>query len=254
MTRTKLCIVVSAVIAALSHQRADAILNIDLRLTGLTGPGTIVNAKEVINVEAGTVLRFDIFAVVVGTNASTTDDRFVSASGSFRSSPFGPLLGHIEADLVRTTFDPKTGDVLSIGFDGLNSSVGTQQDLDGDGDLDVGSNVDSILADHWHARSFIAPAGLAAGSFSPTTGGRRVGFGTFTVFGPTNFQSTLLRFDGRNAPTAASYFQDGQAVPEPTSDSLVPVTIRGTIIPEPATSAAAAAISSLAALVRRRRR
>lgn len=252
MTKTQRTLtLVTAVIAALSHQRADAGLNIDFRLTGITGAGSISSNHEAVGVFPGTVLRFDIFAVVRGNNAQLNDDKFISISGSLRSSGASSLLGNVAGDLVRSTFD-SDGDITTAGFDGLGASVGLQQDLDGDGDLDVGSNNDSNAEHFWAARFALAPSGIGAGSLSPTTGGRRIGFGTFTVTGSTFFPNTFLGFDGRSASTAANYIQDGQTIQEVSIDSLVPIFIRGPV-PEPSMSAIALMTAGGAAMVRRRR-
>ena len=245
----------SGAVVGASAGVVNAAMNIDIRATGVTNGGTLVNNKTVTGTVAGSVVSFDIFAVIVGTNTSTADDKFISVAGSWRSSN-GGLLGDIAADLFRSVTDPETGDVLTPGFDGLGSSVGLQQDLDGDGDLDVGSNTDSNAENFWAARFALAPAGSGAGSLSPTTGGRRIGFGTFTVDGG-GISSTLINFDGRSATTSANYFQDGQTVQQPSSDGLVPLSVSGDggggggTVPEPATLSLAG-LAGLA-LVRRRR-
>lgn len=239
-----------AVVGALAGV-TNAGMNIDIRATGVSGGGTMANGKLINDAVVGSVVSFDVFAVVTGTNASNADDKFISVAGSWRSSN-GGLEGDILMNLVRSVTDPDTGDVLTPGFDGLGSSVGLQQDLDGDGDLDVGSNTDSDAANFWAARFALAPAGSGAGSPSPTTGGRRIGFGTFTV--TQDGLQTLINFDGRGASTAANYFQDGQTIQEPSADGLVPLVVNGTgggTIPEPA----ALSLAGLAGLglIRRRR-
>src|SRR5688572_28419668 len=72
-----------AVAPIISHnQSAPAGLNIDIRATSVSGGGTLANPKLVALPVPGTRIMFDIFAVVVGTNGSTADDRFISVSGS----------------------------------------------------------------------------------------------------------------------------------------------------------------------------
>jgi uncharacterized protein (TIGR03382 family) len=223
----------------------NAGMNLDVRATGVSGGGILVNNKTVTQVIPGSVVSFDVFAVVTGTDASTNNDKFISVAGSFRSTG-GGTTGNLLMDLVRSTFDTE-GEITSPGFDGLGSSVGLQQDLDGDGDLDVGSNTDSDANNFWAARFALAPTAIGAGSFSPTSGGRRIGFGTFTVGAAGS--PTLINFDGRGASTAANYVQDGQTVQEPSVDGLVPISVSG--IPEP-TTLSLAALAGLG-LVRRRR-
>ena len=68
--------------------------------------------------------------------------------------------------------------MLIPGFDKDGFSVGLRQDLDADGDLDVGSNVVSSSDDFWFARhNTTASTGAAAGA----PDGVRVGFGTILI-------------------------------------------------------------------------
>jgi MYXO-CTERM domain-containing protein len=225
----------------------NAGLNIDVRATGVSGGGALNGAKSVTGVVPGSVVSFDVFAVVTGTDASTGNDKFISVAGSFRSNVGTGTTGTLLMDLVRSTVD-SDGIITSAGFDGLGSSVGLQQDLDGDGDLDVGSNTDSDANNFWAARYALAPGAIPSGSLSPTTGGRRIGFGTFTVTA-AGVIPTLINFDGRGASTAANYVQDGQTVQEASVDGLVPISVSG--VPEP-TTLSLAALAGLG-LIRRRR-
>ena len=233
----------AAAALAMAAGATSAGLNIDLRATAVNGQPLPVGStpRRVFVQNIGDVVSFDIFAVVTGTNAFTVDDRIVSVSGSFISTPFtNPpgthLLGHLRTGLVPTVTDPNTGEILTPGFDGAGSSVGFQQDLDGDGDLDVGSNVDSDSANFWRA-TYIIPEGTVAGSNSPTTGGRRVGFGTFIVGNGVLLidLGTYINFDGRNFGSAAQYIQDGVSIQEPSIDGFFPILVSGTNFdPEPA--------------------
>ncbi|CAN5644159.1 hypothetical protein BH09PLA1_BH09PLA1_34580 [soil metagenome] len=226
-SRHRTCKLAAAAIACLPCV-VSAALNIDIRATRLNGiPLSGANtSKSVRAASVGDVVAFDVFAVVVGTNALTTDDKFISVGGSFKS--IGSIAGDLLLDLFRSNNE---GEILIIGFDGLGSSIGLRQDLDGDGDLDVGSNVDSNAADFWAARYASAPAGSTAGSTNPLTNGRRIGFGTFTVTGLGDGSPTDLSFIGRNWPTAANYIQDGVFMRAPSLDNLSPVRIQ---VPEPA--------------------
>lgn len=209
---------------------AGAALNIDLRATQLNGQPLPSNstARNVYIKNVGDVVSFDIYAAVTGTNGSTGDDKFVSVSGSIRSSTGTSLRGNLVADVVRSVNG-------TPGFDGPGFSVGLQQDLDGDGDIDVGSNVDSESANFWSPQYALAPAGAAAGSNSPIAGGVRIGFGSFTVTQVAGVSFTTVNFDGRAFAGAARYVQDGQAVQSVSTDGLQPLQI-AVFDPEPVTA------------------
>ena len=226
---------------------ANAALNIDLRATGVSGGGVLGTAKSVTGVVPGSVVSFDIFAVVTGTNGVLTDDKFISAGGSFISGG-GSTKGTLLADVVRSTFN-SDGDPVTTGFDANGFSVGLQQDLDGDGDLDVGSNTDSDAANFWAARFGAAPAGSNAGSLTPLTAGRKIGTGTFTVTEAGT--ATNINFDGRNASTAANYFQDNVTIQEASQNGVQGILVSGVGVPEP-TTLSLAGLAGLA-MVRRRR-
>jgi hypothetical protein len=194
----------------------------------------------------GDKVAFDVFAVVVGTNASISDDRFISMAGSFKS--IGQVRGDLSVDLVLTDF---LSDFIVYGFDGLGASQGLQQDLDADGDMDVGSNVDSNAQHFWAARYVLAPSGANAGSFSPTSGGRRIGFGTFTVTGLGDGSTTDLNFIGRNWATAANYIQDGVITGGASTTSISPIRIQ---VPEPTQLTGALLAVAAGCAARRRRR
>jgi hypothetical protein len=224
---------------------ASATLNIDVRATRVNGAplGAGQTNKMIPVVNVGDVISFDIFAVISGTNTNNLDDKIVSAAGSFLST--GLLKGNLIADIVPTVSDTE-GNVTN-GYDASGASVGLQQDLDGDGDLDVGSNNDSSAENFWAVR-YQSTSGQTAGT---NINGRKVGFGTFTVTAVPAGSGALINFDGRNAATAANYFQDNAFVSEPTQNGLVPLQIGGGTVPEPATLSLAG-LAGLA-MVRRRR-
>jgi len=226
---------------------ASASLNIDIRATGVNGNPLSAGqtTKLIPTVSVGDVVFFDIFAVVTGTNTSNADDKIISVSGSWKSSN-GGLRGNIGASPVLSSDDPVVN-----GYDGLGSSVGFQQDLDGDTDLDLGSNNDSSAENFWAARYVQAPAGQTAG---PNINGRKIGFGSFTVTAVPAGTNTVVNFFGRNANTAANYIQDNVTVSEPSQNGAIGLTIGtggGGTTPEPATLSLAG-LAGLA-MVRRRR-
>ena len=228
---------------------ALADLAVDLRATAHNGNALVVGETPhfIPGVVNGDVISFDIFVTATGTNANVFDDKIVAIDGSVLSQhtfPLGNLRGTLQLDYVRTTYDGN-GDPISFGFDGPTASVGLQQDLDGDGDLDVGSNNDPSPQLFWAAR-FI---GGAAGATAPPPVGRKVGFGTFTVTDGANDGVTFLFFRGRNSGTAAQFWQDGVLGSGPSHTSPNGILIQG--IPEP-TALGVASLMGLVALRRRR--
>jgi hypothetical protein len=237
---------------------SSAGLIIDLRATGRNGGpiGSGDTPHSVRFVRLGETISFDVYAIVVGTNATTSDDRLVSASGSFRSDATGVSGGvfkaNLLADVVRSVTNPDTGEVITPGFDKNGFSVGLQQDLDADGDLDVGSNDVSSANDYWGARyNDTTNSGALAG----TPDGVRIGSGTISVFltPPDHIpRQDHIRFYGRDSMFASTYVQDGQIISEATRDSLLvnSITIHNT--PEPALIGPIALVSI--AMTRRQRR
>lgn len=236
-------ILIGAAVGATACVAAARPLNIDIRATGVNGAGLVLGqtSKLIAVVDVGDVIAFDIFATVTGSNASTADDKFISVSGSWKSSPFGRL-GNVSVEVVRSVMNPDG--TTTLGFDGTGFSVGLQQDLDGDGDLDVGSNNDSVDQGFWSAR-YPATDGLP--SNWPT--GRKIGYGTFTV--TSNTMLTYVNFDGRNSSFAANYVQDGFNVSEPSQDGAFPLQI-GFGTPEPGTAGLLGLVGLAGLAVRRR--
>jgi hypothetical protein len=227
-------------------------LAIDLRATAHNGNALVVGETShfIPGVGLGDTISFDIFVIATGTNANLLDDKFVALRGSVWSDAINPLAnlqGTLKLDLVRTTYDDN-GEPTSLGFDGAGASVGTQQDLDADGDLDVGSNVlDNGAQNYWSARFAAGPPGVVA----PPPNGRKIGFGTFTVTSVPNASSTLLHFHGSDKPPATSFLQDGvlSQGPSYTTPPENGILIQG--VPEP-TSLGVISLIGLCALRRRR--
>ncbi|CAN5669564.1 hypothetical protein BH09PLA1_BH09PLA1_29380 [soil metagenome] len=249
-------IVCAAAMCAVSSV-AQGDLTIDLRATTVNGAALSGGQTQhaIPNAQIGDVIAFDVFALVTGTDANFMNDRFLAVSGSFRSSALGSgdnLLGNLLLDVVRTQFDPETGDPVGpLGFDNLGFSAGTQQDLDGDGDLDVGSNNTSAPANYWAARAYLVTSGGGYGVPAGLPNGRKIGVGCFNVTSTSAASQTLLRFAGRNIDIAATYNEDGIVRQGPSLDSLPGKGIVVSSIPEPASVTTIAA--RLLVLHRRRR-
>ena len=87
---------------------------------------TSAGGKAVTATAVGQVVDLDVYAVISGTTAGS-NDAFLDAVGSFlgTKTATGGVVGNLAATLIPT-------------FVGAGASDGTQQDLNGDGGLDVG--------------------------------------------------------------------------------------------------------------------
>ncbi len=110
-------------------------MTVDIRLAG---GGTTAEVTSV-----GQVINMQVWATVTGTNSTGTDDGVQDVNGSFVSpnTSWGSALGTLQA----TSISP---------FNASGSNSGASQDLDGDGDLNVGTTGhETVAASYWHARS-----------------------------------------------------------------------------------------------------
>lgn len=117
----------TAALYAIGANQSVASLSIDVRAFSKNGSTAAIANPKLVQVAAGDTIVFRVFADVTGHN----DAKFQclqSLSGSFLS--IGSLLG----DLVV----PPSG--ITAPFNANASAGGQQIDLDGDGDLDIGSN------------------------------------------------------------------------------------------------------------------
>src|SRR5687767_10327624 len=103
---------------------ARQMLNATIDLRTPTG-GKAVTVSSV-----GQVVSLDVWAVITAGDTDAANDAFQWAHGSFLSSDVGG--GAASGTLAATLSDPFAA--------GNGASNGAQTDLDGDGDLDVGSN------------------------------------------------------------------------------------------------------------------
>lgn len=90
----------------------------------------------------GEVLNLQIWATISGANHVAAQDGLQDLGGSFVGDGVGP--GPVAGDLAGFGLAP---------FNANGSQAGTQQDLNGDGNVDVGSNDDSQLTGFFFARS-----------------------------------------------------------------------------------------------------
>jgi hypothetical protein len=119
-----------------------AVLDYQFRINGAAGTDTFGSATKSATVTNGQVVTLDLYAVLNGSDGTRTNDGFERSIGSFASSN-GGLLGEFRSGTNGT--DTTTVNNVSP-FKGTGAAAGRASDLDGDGDLDVGSNQTSGLA------------------------------------------------------------------------------------------------------------
>jgi hypothetical protein len=174
------------VAASMTARAETPTLTVDVRAVS-TSSGEVLDTKHVlINGGAGVTVSMDVFAVVSGYSHPEELNFTDFLHGSFLSS-FGGMQGNLRARIT-----PDYGDFIA--------GEGFQVDLDGDGDLDVGSNDDTSLTGFFRAYHR---------KDAPYIPEARVGTLTWTRTGSGN--ATLVNFRIRNAPDAAGWAVDGDA-------------------------------------------
>jgi hypothetical protein len=223
-------------------QTADASLIVDIRATAFNGlPLAGTNApKDVTVVAPGDTVTLSLFGRVAGTN-SLNDEGLTSAHGSILSA--GALLGNLQGGAVAPFADS-------------GSQNGSVQDLDNDGDLDIGvtPNGGTPATGYFLAR---ASALVTNGNILDANSEEfKIGEFTFTYTGggAETFVNFARRANaaGGNITTAGVWSVDG-AAKNPVNDAFgagsQAVLIKA--VPEPA-SLALAGLASLGLLARRR--
>jgi len=166
-----------AVAAGLGATNALAALTMDLRVTAVTGSTGATISIDRKTVTAGTsgnvTVTMAVWAQVTGNGPGADDVQLVS--GSFLSS-LGGMLGNLAVTNIPTLFQA------------LSSSNGLNQDLDGDGDLDVGNN-NNFDADNF----FRARSGKMVGTQS-NFDGSSPGLTFNSITNGTEYRVALLRF------------------------------------------------------------
>ena len=236
-------------LAGVGATRADAGLIVDVRalllngqlLTGDDGP------KHVQSISGpGDVVTLGVFARVSGTNG-VNDEFITSAMGNMVSS--GSLLGNLSGGVV-------------VPFNQSGFQNGSNVDLDGDTDLDVGAPIGSAgtaALGYINARGGASPNQTpVAPTADPNTGEIQIGQFTFTV-GASSGTGTFVNWvrrstaTGGNSTTGAVWFEDGpggvHSPPNSVYASGTPVLIGP--VPEPST-AALAGVAALGLLSRRK--
>jgi len=126
----------AAGLMGLGSSQSNAALVIDVRATAVSGGGTVVGngnlpggGKTVNGLGSGSIVTMGVFAQVSGTNGNNTDEWLQSVGGSFSTTA-----GDLRANFVT----PSSVNGVN-GWNGSGFQNGSIQDIDADGDLDLGS-------------------------------------------------------------------------------------------------------------------
>jgi hypothetical protein len=187
-----------------------ATLTVDLRAVS-TSNGIIVNQKDVLFTGGvGDTVTMDVFATLSGMiNDEPLDDFIVYLHGSFLSSTNG-LAGDLRAQLTPD-------------FIWLLSSNGLRQDLDGDGDLDVGSNNADLPANFFRAN---------VSDDAPPLAHAKIATLTWTRSSADGGANTLINFRPRVVEHGGLWWIDGFGYYADEDEFLVGVPVLVTSTPE----------------------
>jgi hypothetical protein len=230
-----------AAAAAITTSAAQAIFVFDVRATGATGTGnTVVNTKSVLLTGPGTV-SFNLVGVI---QPATDDGNPNNEANKIMIGSFLTTGDSVKGNLAAT---------VSAAFQNLGFSTGTIQDLDGDGDLDIGSNNSANASDYWAVRTTDVSNGIP---------GQEAILGTMTLTvgagGITPGADTLLNFRKKTgaANSVGSWNENGVTVLSNSSNVTngpdVHLTPAGGAVPEP-TSIGLMGLAGLGMLARRRK-
>jgi autotransporter-associated beta strand protein len=187
----------ACVLVAACAPVARASLVVSVEALTLNG-NAVADPYNVALSNVGDVLTFRLVATVTGTDGNPTNDGLQTVSGSVLTT--GPqLLGNLSTM------------TLAAPFIASGSQSGAVQDLDSDGDLDLGSNVDSSASGFVAARA----STMQTASGNPVANGQAfvIGTSSFTLTSAANGSSAALGYRIRNATGggAASWQEDGAA-------------------------------------------
>ncbi len=205
---------------------AQASFLFDVRAVSATGTGNAVLTDKSVQVTGPGTITFNLFGIINETtpDSNANNEFFVSMTGSFLSTGTS-VKGNMTATVTPAYFSTASPPT---------SSVGTIQDLDGDGDLDVGGGNSSLGSDYWWARPDSAIPGQThmLGTLTMTITEANLADLTATE---VNYRKKLgapsgigqWRENGVNVISNANNIQPGTPVllntdvPEPTSIGLI---------------------------------
>jgi len=214
---------------------AQASLTLDLRAVAATGQASVVNAKLVnVSGNSGTV-TFEIHGVVA---PATDDGNALNDGTNTLTGSFVTTGSSAHGNLVATRA-PLFTNVAP-------SSDGTVQDLDNDGDADVGgSNTGTV--------NYFGPRS-STGQFVPGADSI-IGTLVLTLNGAFGAGDTLTHFTPRPAIASAGWSENGVGVSTNASNLFLSgpdVVLHSVLIPEPA-SIGLIGLAGLGMLARRRK-
>jgi uncharacterized repeat protein (TIGR03803 family) len=155
-------------IAELLEERQLLTLTIDVRAAD--------GSKSIQLSSIGQVVNLQVWAEITDPQNQPTEDGLQEVDGSFLSTNVGP--GPVAGNLAATLVSP---------FNALSSQNGTSQDLNADGNLDVGSNNNASVVNFFFARSQLPET-----SSSGTIVGNALEF----EIGTLTYTATHLNFGG----------------------------------------------------------
>jgi len=200
--------------AALSSTLQSANAGIVFQLTTATGNNTM--GATSLNVTNDAAFNLDVWATVTGTDGSSTNDGLQIANLNFKSQDTGQIKGDFNA--LTSPTSP---------WNANGSSAGTQQNLDLDADLDLGSTNTALASGWWIAR---------AGQVQTSADGKfKLGTIQFDPSALGTGTATDLTVSFRNSANGVLWFEDStiNTVPNPDvwSNDKNPTTGSASVLP-----------------------